>query len=94
MIQLTIDEKFIQNAGGNSLLGALAEKNMMLMAEEKKCTIELIFPQTTMNYKRKNKGPKDFIIYEYNIPCLIMDIIYLQNLGHEIKISMPETEES
>jgi hypothetical protein len=52
----------------------------------------LVFPQTTLA-RRMNYGPKDLILWEYNIPCLIQDVIWLIKQGVEVSVEMPETEE-
>lgn len=92
MISILIDEKFLETCGDNSLLGNIAmitnPNGPMLDPKEK---LQLVFPQTTYQFKEKNKGPKEFIIYEHTIPCLIQDILTLQKLGFNIEIITPET---
>lgn len=88
MITIKVDEEFIQSLGSNSLIGKVVNEN----SYSSPTLVKLIFPQTIIGFKKQNRGPKELIVYEHNIPCLIKDILWLENNGYSIKIETPETE--
>ena len=52
----------------------------------KPCPIELLFEQTTTEWKRKNGGPEEIIVTEHLLMCFIDDILILQKMGYEISV--------
>jgi hypothetical protein len=47
----------------------------------------LVFPQTTVIQKIKSDS-KNLILLEYNIPCLIQDVIWLIRHGVDVSVEM------
>ena len=90
---ITIDEKFLQLCGSGTLVGAIIKE----VGPEKYQFLSkliLIFPQTTPRWKKENGGPKEFIVYEHNIPSLINDILSMQDSGRlDIDIRIPQSGE-
>jgi len=52
--------------------------------------VDLVFPQTTLRWRDVHKGPREDIISEYVIPCILNDILQLQENGFTVSVLMPE----
>jgi hypothetical protein len=91
-VRLEIGESDFEKIGDSSIEGFLFES---LGFSGKKFNdvkrVVLVFPQTTLNWKKQNKGPKEFIIYEHTIPSILCSILNLRNKGIEINILTPES---
>lgn len=87
MINIDVTDTFLQNFGSHSLIGYMTANGLFNHINQR---IQLIFPQTNNEYKKKH-GPRDYIINEHNIPLLIKDILFLKNQGFDICVTMPET---
>lgn len=67
-ISVEINEKFLETCGSNSLYGALfaaARDNNAVLADLKE--VELVFPQTSITWRGKNNGPRQYVLNEYTV---------------------------
>lgn len=71
--------KDIHTFATRSLIG------MANLSDEDK-ELELVFPQTSLDWRAKNGGPRDLIILEYNVPCIIDDILRLIERGVKVTV--------
>lgn len=80
-MKITIDQDFLKNFGDNTLVGYIATN----AGEDKE--IELVFPQTTRQWKIENGGPDLWLIYEHVMSCWTSDIIWLVKNGFNVRVS-------
>ena len=78
MIEIRIDEKFLENCGGG-LLDSLLVAGMKRGEE-----ISLLFPQSSFSFKQQNGGPRQYLVQEYSVLCLVKDVLHLRDLGYKI----------
>jgi hypothetical protein len=83
---IVLNEETIQQLASNSLIGMLYQLGHTQLPER----IELVFPQTSMGWREKNKGPREYLLYEYNIPYLIESILFLIRGGVEVVTKVVE----
>jgi len=81
--QITLDQKFLEVLGTGSLIGRLAVDYDLAQLTE----VELRFPQTTLEWRRKHGGPDSYIIPEFAIACLLEDVLNLLRRGVQISVS-------
>ena len=86
-LRIELREDDLIKLGSASLIGRMPIREGSLLKK-----LILVFPQTTLA-RRMDRGPKDLILLEYNIPCLIQDVVWLIGQGVEVSVEMPETEE-
>ena len=79
---IVLDEEQLARLGKSSLIGMLMEPGLK--------EIELIFLQTSLGWKKQNGGPQEWIIVEYNIPCLIEDVLWFREHGVKVTITWKE----
>ena len=56
--------------------------------------LNLVFTQTTMNWKRENGGPDHWVLPEHTLPCLMEDIVSLIQQGVKIQVEMRDMVKS
>jgi hypothetical protein len=88
-VKVLIDEEKLRGLGTASLIGTISVMTNGAPLTELK-EVVLVFPQTTMGWKSKNKEPEEFIIYEHNVPCLLQDVVSLLSRGTKVSVEMPE----
>jgi hypothetical protein len=76
--ELVLSDELLEGFGTHSLIG------YVWVPELKK--LRLVFPRSTQAFCERNGGPRELILYEYNIPCLLEDVIWLLGKGVEISI--------
>lgn len=81
---ITIDEDKLQRLGSASLIGMVAEDGLK--------ELEIIFPQTSIDWRARNGGPEEWIVNEYNVPCLIEDVVWFMENGVKVKIGYTEDD--
>lgn len=86
-ITLRLDEKGLQSLATASITGRVMTMNNNNLPNE----IVLEFPQTSLSWREKNGGPNEIILYEYNILCLVENLVSL--IGEGVKISVREVIE-
>jgi len=83
-ITILVTPGFLQKLGTASLSGWLMAHNCNALPEE----VELCFQVSSQEFKEKN-GPRVDLLYEYNVSCLIENILVLQR-QHGIKFTTGE----
>ena len=73
-LEIIIDEKYCESFGSNSLIGHI----MNLSEYNPPSEIHLVFKQSSLEFRKKNNGPKEWIIPEYTMMCFIKDILFLR----------------
>lgn len=84
-MRFTLSPKLISRLGTGSLQGLLLQEDGTIPQE-----IILEFSQSTPGWRHENKGPMEYIVVEYNIPCLIDSILALIKQGKEISVETTE----
>ena len=74
-ITIVLDEQTHFNMGSRSLVGKVG------LAKE----VLLVFPQTSMEYRKKH-GPNQWFIPEYVMMCILEDVLFLTSQGVSISI--------
>lgn len=85
MEELTIEctDEFLSSLGTGSLIGIVLSKNKRQLPKK----LILQFPQSSLDFCKKNKGPRDLILTEYNVPCLLESVIWFMNSGTLVEIT-------
>jgi hypothetical protein len=94
-IDIKVDENFVYSIGSNSLLGYILkwyEDNNKPFTEMLNSHINLQFPKSSRPCLEKNNGSHEYIVTEYNIPCLLKDILWFVNHDMKIEISYYEVD--
>ena len=87
-ITIRLDEELLQGVGSSSITGrVVTEMSYKGLPDE----IVLEFPQSSTRWREENGGPNQIILNEYNVLCLIEDLLSL--IGHGVKISVQEVVE-
>ncbi len=82
MRQVKIYKSELETFGGSSLIGKIAvEENIY-----PPCEVEILFEQTSMDWKRKNGGPEEIIVTEHLLWCFVDDVLRLQEMGYKITV--------
>lgn len=88
---IQIDGNDLERIGSGSIEGFLMES--LVNHNKKFFDVEMVhlrFPQTTIEWKKRNHGPKEFIVFEHTIPCILNSVIQLQKQGFQVSILAPE----
>ena len=89
-MEIVLNKELVEKFATASLTGIIAEKAGDQLPKE----VKLIFPQTTMGWKRSNGGPDFWIMPEHTVPCIAEDLIRLTTRGVKITVEMrPELDE-
>lgn len=88
LLNILIDQKFLETCATGTLLGTIFQQNPESTYPEE---VVLIFPQTTLGWRRKNGGPDQLIVNEFVIPLLIEDILHLKEHGVQVRVEMRDT---
>jgi len=83
-MRIKIDEETLPRLGNASLIGKIDMSSGKLPEK-----VILEFPQSSSQWRERNKGPKEFIITEYNVPCLVNDILWLISQGVKVVVEEP-----
>lgn len=86
-LRIELREDDLAGLGSASLIGRIPIAESGLPKR-----VVLVFPQTTLG-RRREHGPKAVVLMEYNIPCLVADVVWLIRNGVDVSVEMPETEE-
>ena len=92
-VEFTVDKAFMEVCATSSLSGALIDK-VGVDNWPKLKKVHLVFPQTTMGWKRENGGPDVWILMEHSVALLVSNILQLQRMGIQITMDMPEIVKS
>lgn len=84
-IEIEITEEMLETYGSGTLQGTL----MTMMDELGPCEIVLVFPQTTMSYRRRHGGPRAWVMNEFVVPCLLGDVLQLMERGFSFTVEIP-----
>lgn len=90
-LDITIDEGFLQSCATASLSGALVKANGW-QALQRETPIRLIFPQRCLTRCQKD-GPREWIVMEYSVPCLLQDILTLVGEGFSINVDVCDVDD-
>lgn len=82
-IFIEIDNEFFETTGEASLVGHIVDKVGNILPS----TVNLVFKQSSFNFKKKNNGPNTWIIPEHAPMCLLLDILWLQSQGVSIVVN-------
>lgn len=74
---IEITEKFLSSCATGTLLGTLAIDHDLSKIKN----VVLVFPEATISWCRKNKGPHQYIVDEFTFRCLLDDVLRLQTRG-------------
>ncbi len=55
--------------------------------------LELVFPQTSLQWREKHQGPRACVVLEYNLPCIIEDILLLIERGIKVMMVIVEDDQ-
>lgn len=80
--EIICDEQFITKLGSNSLIGYLVTQFKSIPKK-----LILKFPTSSLAYCQKNKGPFQYIVSDFNIPCFLEDVLYLISEGVKISVT-------
>jgi len=93
MITIKINKRFLETCGTGTLFGEVTYKQYEpyslikdLLGQEEDKNVLIQFEQTSLEYRRKNKGPKLYIMPEYAVMCFTQDIVELISRGYNIKV--------
>jgi hypothetical protein len=74
-------------------LGRLATASLIgLVMEDGVTELEITFLQSSLSWREKNGGPNEWIILEYNVPCLLADVVKLVERG--VKVTIKESSDA
>lgn len=79
--EIICDEQFITKLGSNSLIGYIVIQHKSIPKK-----LILKFPLSSLAYCQEHKGPFQFIVSDFNFPCMLEDILHLISQGVEISI--------
>lgn len=80
MTKLMISKKQLEICGSHSLLAWVTQ------VANKPQEVEILFQQTTPQWRQKHNGADSIIIPEFTTMCLCEDILILTALGYVIRI--------
>ena len=84
-VRIEITEKFMELCGTSTLIGTITNlRPMEAFASLKE--LVLAFPQTSLRWREEHKGPAEHIAPEYALPCLLQDILRLQEWGVKVEV--------
>jgi hypothetical protein len=87
-VTVRLDEETLQGVGSASITGrVVTEMSHTGFPDE----IVLEFPQSSSRWRRENSGPNQIILNEYNVMCLVEDLLSI--VGHGVKVSVREVIE-
>jgi hypothetical protein len=81
MNSLKISKQQLSALGANSLLG-LVTKNGFFQPTD----LEILFEETTEEWRREHKGADEIIVPEYVPACLCQDILTLIQMGFNLRV--------
>lgn len=87
-MEVRVDQKFLETCATGTLLGTvfkMSESSGGLPGE-----VVLVFPQTSLAWRRENGGPDELIVNEFVIPCLVEDVMALLSRGVKVSVRMEE----
>jgi len=87
-LTLIMDEERLRHVGSHSLSGRIfnAAKDGRMPKE-----VELEFPQTDLHWRKLNGGPKQHVLKEFNVPCLLENILLLLEKGIKVSVTMNDS---
>lgn len=92
-VELELPHGFFETYGQGTLLGALMNKAGPDVARTDIKEVHLVFHYSSLEWKRDNGGPHQFITNEHMPFCFLADILQLVNKGvritHENKVVNP-----
>lgn len=85
-----ITERDLERIGDHWIMGAISRMypNHPL---DKLSKVVITIPETTNDFREKNGGPKQYIVNEYTIGCLMREIVSLMSQGIKVEILSPQT---
>ena len=86
-IEIEISEEFLERFGNGTLVGT-----MMQRTGERPTDVVLVFPQTTLGWRQKNKGPKHYVLPEFVPLALVLDVINLVESGIRVTVKTKNVE--
>lgn len=81
--QLDIHEKFLETFATGTLVGTIATKYNFGVPKK----VVLVFPESSIHWRRRNDGPVQWIVNEYVIRCLIDDVLKLREWGVDVQLT-------
>jgi len=86
-LTLIMDEERLRQVGPHSLSGRIFNAACGgRMPEE----VELEFPQTDLHWRKRNGGPKQHVLEEFNVPCLLENVLLLLEKGIKVSVTMSD----
>lgn len=89
MMRIEITEKFLELFGTGTLTGTIVSNDGKFPDK-----LTLVFPQTDLEWRRKNNGPKHYVMPEFVPFCLVLDVLELQRRGVEIAVETTTIREA
>lgn len=92
VIEISLDQSTLEKMACGSLTGMVSQAMKAwgyLLPEH----LILIFPQTSLEWRRKNGGPDSTIVPEYTIPHLLDCVLKLRDQGVKIEINFTGRKE-
>jgi hypothetical protein len=89
-IQIYLSNLELDTIGSYSLQGQIGERVNFQFNKIGK--LELVFYQTSTNWRKDNNNPDFWLLPEYVIPCLLESILDIQKLGIEVVIKTEERD--
>lgn len=87
--RLYITQETMETLGAGSLTGMLVHKlkdlglDISILSE-----LELVFKQTSVEWRKKNNGPNYWIMPEFSIMCLMESVLWLNK--QNIRVTVEE----
>lgn len=88
-LTVVVDEAFLKGIGDSCLVGTLVNQAKEASGSYDISNLNKVileFPQSSLEWRRNNKGPDTYTLYEYNVMCLTQDLLYLKGLGIEVEV--------
>lgn len=79
--RIEITEKFLELCATGTLIGTIVMQNHGWPNK-----VVLVFPQTSLAWRRDNNGPKHYVMPEFAVHLLIQDVLDLVQRGIEVRI--------
>lgn len=91
-IEVEINEKFMSSCGTGTLLAAVMKQagDTKALSDVKKVT--LVFWEKPLAWCQFNGGPHEYIITEYALPCLLNDVLRLQEFKIQVDMRVVERD--
>lgn len=83
--EIVINEQFLETCATGTLMS-----HALKLGVREFDRLVLVFPQTTLGWRRNHGGPRALVVLEFVIPCLIQDVLSLRAMGVIVDVDCQE----